>query len=73
MSNFIKLTHVKGNRAVCVRKSDIAMINEDVYTGWYEGEMYRKPCTLIVLSEDRKDCICVKESADKIMEMMKDE
>ena len=73
MNDFIKLTHITNNRAVCVRKTDIVMLREDVYTGWYEDEKYHKPCTTVFLSEDKKDWIWVEESADKIMEMMKDE
>ena len=73
MNDFMKLTGIKNGKTVCVRKTDIVMVREDMYTGRYEGEEYEKSCTIVYLSEDRENWIKVQESADKIMEMIKDE
>lgn len=73
MNNLIKLTHVEDKRIMCVRKTDVVMLEENTYETWREDEKYEKPCTTVYLSEDKKDWMWVEESVDTIMEMMKDE
>lgn len=69
MNDFIKLTFVKINEKVCVRKADIVMFRDNKY----REEGHYKSCTTVFLSKDQKDWIRVKEPVEEIMWMINHE